>query len=372
MRGAALRRYDGYLDEKTVHCSSPATWRRLVLESAEVAALRADSRRTLTAVVWRLTCSADWTVHTSRLGWDATAAELDISRRTLARWLAWLRKQHWLTWVEHGSTPAYRPRLVQKVLEASARHTGAHAGDRQPVYLLVVPNPDPHPCSPAVETAGCSNASSSARELRSVPQPLGPEPVLASPTRPNGCGLSTGEDGTPTPKGLSRSLPLTRARDFATPRELSDLTLRTAPQTRRGRLKAVEMLREPAAPGHALRRLTPRHLRHLLKAFFDAGWTARDVQFALDHDPSGRAHFHATQVRSPAGWVRHRLSLWCIEGFPGPSMTQRAEQRAAAAREHVAAYRALEEQARARAVRSEASSEYQSARAELRKLRRRR
>lgn len=351
VRKAALRRYDAYLDEGAEHCATPAAWRKAVLDSPEFATLRTDSQRTLTGVVWRLTCTADWTVHTSRLGWDSLAEQLGCSRRTVARWLAWLRDHRWLVWVEKGSTPRWRKRAVQRVLDAAARHAGVEAGDRQPVYLLTVPQPLGRDDQDLDEpTTGGEESSSS----------------------PNGYGLCGVEElVTPTPSGVVVHLPFSRA-SRSTPRELTDFTLRTVPRTGQGRLKAVEILRDQVVPAHPLRRVGPRRVRAMLRVFFEAGWSARDVQFALDHSPTGRPHGFSQAVRAPAGWLRARLELWTdASGAPLPSRTATAQASLAASRARAAADRARAAEDRKLRVAAADHEGFQSARAALRDAARR-
>ena len=43
--------------------------------------------------------------------------------------------------------------------------------------------------------------------------------------------------------------------------------------------------------------LSPEHLRHLFRPFWQAGWTPADCLHALDHDPSGRQHGCTDHVR---------------------------------------------------------------------------
>jgi hypothetical protein len=79
-------------------------------------------------------------------------------------------------------------------------------------------------------------------------------------------------------------------------------------------------------PGHTL---SDRHVSQLARPFTAAGYSARDLAYAVDHDPSGAQHRLSATVRHPAGWLRWRLSRWLgPDGTPLPPVT---EIRAAAA-----------------------------------------
>ncbi len=95
-------------------------------------------------------------------------------------------------------------------------------------------------------------------------------------------------------------------------------------------LTAARALQEPAGP---LRRLSAKHLRHLARPFWRAGWRPLDVLYAIDHEPGGRPHGYAAEIRSPAGWIRARLAEWTgPDGTPLPSAGQIRAAAAAADR----------------------------------------
>ena len=83
------------------------------------------------------------------------------------------------------------------------------------------------------------------------------------------------------------------------------------------------------------RLISDRHLRHLCRDFLLAGWSARELLYALDHKPDGSQHpytYNAADLRVPAGWIAHRLRFWrTTGGSPLPGYRQ-AKQQAAAVR----------------------------------------
>jgi hypothetical protein len=72
-----------------------------------------------------------------------------------------------------------------------------------------------------------------------------------------------------------------------------------------------------------LRSLSREHVASIIRPFVAAGWAPGDVLGAVDHEPTGRPHGYAREVRHPAGWLRHRLSLWLDGTAPLPSPSQR-------------------------------------------------
>ncbi|MFD0659675.1 hypothetical protein [Thermocatellispora tengchongensis] len=80
--------------------------------------------------------------------------------------------------------------------------------------------------------------------------------------------------------------------------------------------------------------MSPWYIRHLIRDYVTAGWTADDVMHALDHKPDGSAWTYTwtsrDQIRNVPGWVRFRLSAWLDEhGRPLPGKSQRLAAAAA-------------------------------------------
>lgn len=71
-----------------------------------------------------------------------------------------------------------------------------------------------------------------------------------------------------------------------------------------------------------LARISPAYLRSTLKPWWEAGWTAGDVLWALDHKPSGELWPHTDRVRHVPGWIRYRLAVW--NGVSSPSQQRAA------------------------------------------------
>lgn len=240
-----------------------AAWQRHLDQHPALQGLRADAERNARAVLWALARLTDRHTLTARPTWAILMARTGLSRSTIASWLAWARRNRLIGHVEQGSTERFRP--GQDPLDI---------GNRAAVYVLLTPRPAPseHP-------------QTTTRETRTPSRP---------PTGP-------------------RTLPRTHARAEnmrAALRTAGDSSDTTSTSTQAQRLAAVRLMqfRSPVA-----RLVSDRHLRHLCRDFLLAGWSAREILYALDHLPTGEQHkyaYQAADLRVPAGWIAHRLRFW--------------------------------------------------------------
>lgn len=293
----------GALPAGSTIARSQGSWLRQVEEHRDTFELRADALANLMAVAREVSRSADWRTLTARPTWDRLCDRTDLSRRTVARWLAWLREHGLLGLLESGTTARWRPRAAS-----------ALTGNRAAVYLLAVPadaTPQVGETKP-VETTGTPSQLLTEGESKRA-RADGRESPLRGPDQPS--------------RALSGPIP----------------SLHQAPTNRGERLISAQTL-QMRIP--ALRGLSDRHLRHLLRPWFVAGWTPADVLYALDHAPSQEAHTWTTAVRSPAGWLRHRLALWTNDAGAPLEALSRARARTHEQREQTRAAELLERQKR--------------------------
>ena len=75
----------------------------------------------------------------------------------------------------------------------------------------------------------------------------------------------------------------------------------------------------------------------IAKRFTAAGWTARDLAWAVDYEPGGAQHRLSARVRHVTGWLRWRLGRWIR---PDGSVHPSRSQQLAASRERARADRA--------------------------------
>lgn len=274
---------------------SQHTWLLEVEDHAAVAALRADARDNLLALARVIAHAADWSDLTSRPTWDRLTDLTGLSRRTVARWLAWLRSQRLLGVVESGSTPQLRPMAL------------AHLeGNRAALYVLASTSP--------------TTAAAAAHQVIT-----GTPPDLTEGENPPRARARA--DVREKCTNNHNSSPL-RGPDHREAAPLEASWGWCQPTThRRSRLMCSQRLQERVP---VLRRLSDRHLRSVLRPWLSAGWTAADVLRAIDYAPDGRAHTWTTDVRSPSGWLLRRMQLWTDpSGSPLPALSAQQAERAA-------------------------------------------
>lgn len=221
--------------------------------------LRGD-RQATTGEVWAaLVARADRRTRTVTVAWADLESETGRSRATIGRTLRWLRDVGLLGVVATGASK------------------GALGGqlNRIPTYVLAVP------ALPVDESEPPTGAFSSVGSPHAHARDKNPDQSLRSDENLNS-----------TPK---------------TPAKGPDWKLSAVPLTRRDQLEACERLRWDVV---TLRPASARMLRHLLRDVFAAGWSPRDVLYALDHRPSGEAWRYAGMPRVVAAWIGFRLAAW--------------------------------------------------------------
>lgn len=234
---------------------------------------------------------------------------IDISESTYKRCRRWWESRGYVAIVRSGWTPALR---------AMALVSPEDRNERQ-VLVLCLPRQKPAAPPPALVLALTGPLSGSCKE-----------PDKALRAREANPQVKTGKPGKP---GMARA-----ARGQTVLPRQGRAPLAAVPQNRSEALAAARAMQERA---RALRRISAEHLRHLARPFWLAGWAPRDVLHAIDHDPGGRQHGYTAAVRSPAAWIRARLTAWTgPDGTPLPSPGQQAAAAAARARAEAAARRA--------------------------------
>jgi hypothetical protein len=285
----------------------------------ELVLVRADRRRNVAKVAEVLAAFAEWENKPGRQGeemttmptWQELMDRTGLSRSTVADILRWLRERGRLGVVETGSTPEIRAGALWPLPDPHADED-----NRAAVYVLCVPKGEPDE-----------------PEETEVDQPAGLTSVPAdSPV-----------DGTRTPPrsvfGAGNSCPARAREETGQNGKRSNeggglWKTSVRPCGKREQLAAAEAARW-ADP--VLRRLSARHVRHLLAPWWSASWTVDDALYALNARPDGTPWpyaYQADELRHVPGWIRHRLAAWTTpDGRPGPSRSQR--RAAAAARDRV-------------------------------------
>jgi hypothetical protein len=257
----------------------------------QLAGLRADARRTVMELARIWARHADWQTMTAWRPRAKMCAEVGSSRNpdvplSVTAYKAarcWLQDHGWLGLVSQGWTSALRALALDDGTSVSA------------VFVLAIPRRKPRLPQPG--EAGPVN-----RPLTRSGGPVVKAPARARPDRE------------PQPHQGPRS-----ARTAHVPPPADALGL-SKPQIRSEGLAAAAVVIQRAG---VLRALSREHVASIIRPFVAAGWAAGDLLGAVDHEPAGRPHGYAREVRHPAGWLRHRLSLWLGGAGPLPSPSQR-------------------------------------------------
>ncbi|WP_198960206.1 hypothetical protein, partial [Bradyrhizobium canariense] len=77
-----------------------------------------------------------------------------------------------------------------------------------------------------------------------------------------------------------------------------------------------------------LRGISASAILEILTPFFEAGWTVRDVLYALEYSPAHQPYNtkNATGMRSVKKWLELRMTQWMQQGQILPSRTAVEEQ----------------------------------------------
>ena len=331
--------------------------------------------------------------------WPELVEATGLSRSTVTRRLAWLRRAHLLVTVEHGSTQRFRPASMVEV-----------AGNRAAVYLLTTPAPPP-PCRsgrpfvpaptaprPARSVPACRSDRDPETMIKISDTPCSPLPWERREIPPH-AREDAGAPHWPGPSGGPRSAVVaTKAKDD---RGGGGDQVRSEVQGARGRcegpgprarrraeqLAAAAALRERSLD---LRPISPAAIASITRPLLAAGWEVADLVHAIEHTPDGarrwftsgpavsagagfdvdsprprgRGERAGAPVRSAGGWLTSRLAPW--QGRSGPVAALRAAQVAAGAARAAAAASRRAEAAAAAASAVAPPAGFAAARAALR------
>jgi len=271
-----------------VPARSQQRWLRDVDDVLDDAGLRSHAHANVRAVATVVAAHARWHVPmVSRPTWAALATRTGLSRRTIAAHLAWLRDRKLLASWEPGRTAAFRPMALCGTESNQAAE-----------YLLVGP-PTSNDTPAAAQTPPAADPGD--KEDRRHAPALAPVEETRTPTWSR-------RDSERNPRARAEdTAPLGRLRGLGKPAITPKSRRFRSDPGRAVRLAVAAALREHAP---ALRTLSDRHVATLIRDHTTAGWTLRDLTWALDHPPTGRPHWQTHRVYAPAGWFRRRLSLW--------------------------------------------------------------
>lgn len=300
-------------------------WYRGLLSSSWYQQIRRDAASRLRGLLEELARRADWDTHTSWPTWDRLQLASGWRRSSTASWLAELQRQGWLLRVEGGTTPQYRPMALQHL-----------TGNRAAVYQLRVPAAEATERAiptllPAVTPTLSAAAAESRQNTTWTPTYSPKDPTKSNPVVPTRASTSI--------HNPQVSAPITGNHGPAGPgqeEEQGGYFGNRVPVTKAEMLAAAAELRSDPA----LRRLTPRWTRAIVRRWWEAGWTNNDLRFAIAHQPTADGPARAVhrcpaaELRSPDGWLRHRLRCWTDDRGPLVSPSADARQRRQTAAEY--------------------------------------
>lgn len=293
------------LPKGTSRAATQAQWMEAVRTHPAFSRLRRDSFGTLMAIATQLSNAADWQSMTSRPTWHVLGERASRSRSTVAAYLALLREAKLVGVVATGRSAGYAPMALDERRAEAA------------VYVLAVPSP--------VSAVARPGGSSSVDEHR-TPSPL----PLGEGKNPLRVGARGSKPSNEPLRG--QILEAEQARPTLLPTKRSGLLWpRFATAKRRDDRRVAASAIKRQLP--VLRDLSDAKLASLLREYMQAGWTIADVVHALDTRPDGTLwpHSGAQGVRTPAAWLRFRLSAWRDEAG---AVTRSRGQRADAALAH--------------------------------------
>ncbi|MGI8313383.1 hypothetical protein [Saccharopolyspora hattusasensis] len=299
---------------------SQAEWVEQLGAEEWVQLLQLRTRRRLYEMVHCLAAHADWETWETWPTWDRLIQATGWARSTMAGWLRQLRVTGWISVIEHGSTPQFRPMGLL-----------ADEGNRAAVYALRVPlrpgdlaaerGPD------LLQRLAELQATTQRRAKQQLTETLGPILPVApvnivdktwTPTVSPFGETVTNQGGSYAREKVFHNsitedsvsteiIEALRARfDEGTGPVFAD----RVPVTRGEMLAAATELRQAHL---VLARLSAKWVRNLCRPYWQAGWTNRDIEHALEYRPtswSALPAMPAERVVVPARWIAARLAAW--------------------------------------------------------------
>jgi len=386
---------------------SPA-WLRTVRASPSVAALRADSARTVLEVAAALALAAR-ADSTAAPTWPVLVEASGYSRATVARVLAWLREHRLLVTLENGSTEQFRPRPRPRRDRPAPVEV---EGNRSAVYLLTEPLPEvaTEPIGQADQSAhygpcqGSAQVSSTLYRLETPPHLSRRESVKNNPARASARRATTAEPWWEASSTTGATARCAAGRTARMPgggsQAASTSSTSTDPdavqgegpggQPTRGQRRAALMATAEQLRTRALdlRPVSVAAVASVIRDQVAQGWGVEDFVWAIDHTPDGKARTYtagpttsasssvvdvdqvcevaaerrrrgvvvdgearsARAVAYPAAWLRWRLAPWQELAGPVAASRAAAAQRSVAAAAAAAIRRAEQAAAAAAAV----------------------
>ena len=279
-----------------IYTCSPAQWLQAVKERIDITDRRADFRATFDKVCDALSYALNPDTGTLRITWSALAQLATTSISSVQRCLRLLKEHQLLTVIASGRSAAMAPR-------------GQEKKNLAPVYGLTVPTPP----SATPDTDESFYDENGYLFVTDCPSPLRDEKI--SYYRAIRDGLFD---------LFCKQRYALYAHTHKDALEKKRQVLKTEyPSHRQRNQDLIHLARTLQHHCFDLRNISAQAILDVTTPFFEAGWTVRDILYALEHraDNSTYNTRGAAGMRSVKKWLQLRMSQWMNQGEILPSRT---------------------------------------------------
>ncbi|QOW64764.1 helix-turn-helix domain-containing protein [Rothia terrae] len=277
-------------------------WLQTVEQNVDLSCRRADFTQNFLNICKTLARSLDRSTGIVRITWETLSKLTGTSRATIARVLRTLKAHHLLGVIASGRSAKKTPR-------------GQQQQNLAPVYALLTPTP------PTPDKGGEDDYfydENGNLFITDTPSPLRDEKISYNKAKATGA--------------FSIFFKQQYALYAATHRknlELKRQHLQGVYPTKKAHQQALTHLaRVLQHHCYDLRAMSARAIIEATQPFFEAGWSVRDVLYALEYSPTNHPYNTkgATGMRSVKKWLHLRLNAWLSQGEILPSRTAVEEQ----------------------------------------------
>lgn len=279
-----------------------AQWLHIVHNDYDFRNHRADFTQNIHTVCRILSEFIDYESGIIRLTWKSLAEKTGLSRRTIARILRILKINQLLTVIASGRSATKTPR-------------GQKQQNLAPVYALLIPTP-PMP-KPSADNSYFHDEHGNLF-ITGTPSPLRDRKISYKQAITEGifdsfCKQSYARYARTHKNSLEKKRQSLKA-DYSSQRQR--------------KLALTHLARTVQHHCFDLRGISASAILEILTPFFEAGWTVRDVLYALEYSPAHQPYNtkNATGMRSVKKWLDLRMTQWTQQGQILPSRTAVEEQ----------------------------------------------
>lgn len=285
------------LPPEHAYTHSGAHWIKNVNEHIDLTGRRADFATNFNSVCDALAYAVNPDTGTLRITWNALAKLASTSITTVQRILRILKEHQLLTVIASGRSAAMAPKFQEKKNLA-------------PVYGLILPA---SPSKAHVENDGSFYDENGYLFVSDCPSPLRDEKVSYKQALAEG-----------TFDIFCKQRYAAYAKKHRGKLEKKRQTLLPFYPRKKDKQRAlIHLSRTLQHHCFDLRALSAQAILKTAQPFWEAGWSVRDILYALEYRPDGAAYNTrgATGMRSVKKWLDLRLSQWTNDSHIFPSRT---------------------------------------------------